>query len=44
MALFRLSKMIEPEPLLRGDGIYLRPAASTDFPAWARLARREPRS
>jgi ribosomal-protein-alanine N-acetyltransferase len=37
MALFRLSKMVEPEPLLRGDGIYLRPAAITDFPAWARL-------
>jgi ribosomal-protein-alanine N-acetyltransferase len=37
MALFRLSKMIEPEPLLRGDGIYLRPATSADFPAWARL-------
>jgi ribosomal-protein-alanine N-acetyltransferase len=37
MALFRLSKMTEPEPLLRGDGIYLRPATSADFPEWARL-------
>ena len=37
MALFRLSKMAEPEPLLRGEGIYLRPAVSGDFAAWARL-------
>ena len=37
MALFRLSKIAEPEPLLRGDGIYLRPAVSGDFTAWVRL-------
>jgi ribosomal-protein-alanine N-acetyltransferase len=37
MALFRLSKIAEPEPLLRGDGIYLRPAVSGDFAAWVRL-------
>jgi ribosomal-protein-alanine N-acetyltransferase len=37
MALFRLSKIAEPEPLLRGDGIYLRPAVSGDFGAWVRL-------
>ena len=37
MALFRLSKIAEPEPLLRGDGIYLRPAVSGDFSAWVRL-------
>jgi ribosomal-protein-alanine N-acetyltransferase len=37
MALFRLAKIIEPEPLLRGDGLYLRPAASTDFTVWAKL-------
>ena len=37
MALFRLSKIAEPEPLLRGDGLYLRPAASGDFAAWVRL-------
>ena len=37
MALFRLSKIPEPEPLLRGDGIYLRPAVSGDFSAWVRL-------
>src|SRR5277367_3542748 len=37
MALFRLSKIAEPEPLLRGDGLYLRPAVSGDFAAWVRL-------
>jgi len=37
MALFRLTRMVEPEPLLRGDGIYLRPAVSSDHPAWSRL-------
>jgi ribosomal-protein-alanine N-acetyltransferase len=37
MALFRLSKVAEPEPLLRGDGLYLRPAISGDFAVWARL-------
>src|SRR5271168_3645566 len=37
MALFRLAKTVEPEPHLRGDGLYLRPAASGDFAAWVRL-------
>ncbi len=37
MALFRLTKIVEPEPVLRGDGLYLRPAAAADFSAWARL-------
>jgi ribosomal-protein-alanine N-acetyltransferase len=37
MALFRLTRMVEPEPLLRGDGIYLRPAIGGDHAAWARL-------
>ena len=37
MALFRLSKPASPEPLLRGDGVFLRPAVADDYPAWARL-------
>ena len=37
MALFRLAKAAEGEPLLRGDGVTLRPAVIGDFPAWARL-------
>jgi ribosomal-protein-alanine N-acetyltransferase len=37
MALFRLTKIVEPEPVLRGDGLYLRPAAAGDFYPWARL-------
>ena len=37
MSLFRLAKNVEPEPLLRGDGLYLRPAVSSDFNAWAEL-------
>ncbi len=37
MALFRLTKPIDPEPLLRGDGVILRPATSSDFIAWVRL-------
>jgi ribosomal-protein-alanine N-acetyltransferase len=37
MALFRLAKAAEGEPLLRGDGVSLRPAVIGDFPAWARL-------
>ncbi len=40
MALFRLTKIVEPEPLLRGDGLYLRPAGSADYSAWARAAGR----
>jgi ribosomal-protein-alanine N-acetyltransferase len=37
MALFRLTKPMDPEPLLRGDGVTLRPAVSSDYFAWARL-------
>ncbi len=37
MSLFRLTKASETEPLIRGDGIYLRPAVAGDFPAWAQL-------
>ena len=37
MALFRLTRPTDPEPLLRGDGVILRPAVSEDFLAWARL-------
>jgi ribosomal-protein-alanine N-acetyltransferase len=37
MALFRLTKPIDPEPLLRGAGVTLRPATGADFPAWMRL-------
>ncbi len=37
MALFRLAKPADPQPLLRGDGVILRPAVATDYPAWARL-------
>ena len=36
MALFRLTAA-DPAPLLRGDGIYLRPARSADYAAWAQL-------
>lgn len=37
MALFRLTKIVEPEPVLRGDGLYLRPAGNADYSAWVRL-------
>lgn len=37
MALFGLSRPVTREPMLRGDGLFLRPAAPTDFAAWARL-------
>jgi [ribosomal protein S5]-alanine N-acetyltransferase len=37
MALFRLTRINEPEPRLRGDGIYLRPAAPADYQVWADL-------
>ena len=40
MALFRLTRIVEPEPVLRGDGVYLRPAAASDFAAWADLRAR----
>ena len=37
MSLFRLTRTPEAEPLVRGDGVYLRPAVAGDFAAWARL-------
>jgi ribosomal-protein-alanine N-acetyltransferase len=37
MALFRISRLADPAPLARGDGLYLRPAQSIDYPAWAAL-------
>ena len=37
MALFGLTRTVNPEPLLRGEGLYLRPATPADFPAWAQL-------
>ena len=37
MALFGLTRPVSPEPLLRGDGLYLRPASPTDYPSWSRL-------
>src|ERR1700684_2776572 len=43
MSLFRLTKTPETEPLVRGDGLYLRPAVAADFHAWAQL-RAESRS
>jgi ribosomal-protein-alanine N-acetyltransferase len=37
MALFRISRLADPAPLARGDGLYLRPAQSVDYAAWAAL-------
>ncbi len=37
MALFGLTRSVSPEPLLRGEGLYLRPATPTDFSSWSRL-------
>ena len=37
MSLFRLTRTPEIEPLIRGDGLYLRPAVAADFAAWAQL-------
>ena len=37
MALFGLTRTVNPEPLLRGDGLYLRPATPADYPAWSQL-------
>ncbi|HZZ62623.1 MAG TPA: GNAT family protein [Roseiarcus sp.] len=37
MALFGLTRSISPEPLVRGDGLYLRPATPADYPSWSRL-------
>lgn len=40
MALFRITRAIDPAPLLRGGGLYLRPAQGEDYPAWAALRER----
>jgi ribosomal-protein-alanine N-acetyltransferase len=37
MALFGLARSADPQPLVRGDGLYLRPAIGADYSAWARL-------
>jgi ribosomal-protein-alanine N-acetyltransferase len=37
MALFGLTRSTTPEPLLRGEGLYLRPATPADYSAWSRL-------
>ena len=37
MALFGLTRSASPEPLLRGEGLYLRPATPGDFSSWTRL-------
>jgi ribosomal-protein-alanine N-acetyltransferase len=37
MALFGLARSADPQPLVRGDGLYLRPAIVADYAAWARL-------
>jgi ribosomal-protein-alanine N-acetyltransferase len=37
MALFGLTRSVSPEPLLRGEGLYLRPATPADFSSWSLL-------
>ena len=37
MSLFRLTRAPETEPMIRGDGLYLRPAVAADYTAWADL-------
>ncbi|MGO8833531.1 MAG: GNAT family N-acetyltransferase [Roseiarcus sp.] len=37
MALFRVTRAVDPAPLLRGGGLFLRPAQSDDYLAWAAL-------
>ena len=37
MALFRITAAADPEPLLRANGLFLRPARGADFAAWAQL-------
>jgi [ribosomal protein S5]-alanine N-acetyltransferase len=37
MALFRVTRAVDPAPLLRGGGLYLRPAQSDDYLAWSSL-------
>ncbi len=39
MALFRLSPASHAAPLVRGEGIYLRPPEIRDFEAWAICGR-----
>ena len=34
MALFGLTRPLNPEPLVRGDGLYLRPATAADYSSW----------
>lgn len=40
MALFRLGSSFETATLVRGDGVYLRPAEMRDFEDWANLRER----
>jgi [ribosomal protein S5]-alanine N-acetyltransferase len=37
MALFGLTRSVSPQPLVRGEGLYLRPAAPSDYSSWSRL-------
>jgi ribosomal-protein-alanine N-acetyltransferase len=37
MALFGLARSVDPQPLVRDDGLYLRPAIAADYSAWVRL-------
>ncbi len=37
MALFGLTRTVNPEPMLRGAGLYLRPATPADYSAWSQL-------
>jgi ribosomal-protein-alanine N-acetyltransferase len=37
MAFFRISRVAEPTPMARGEGLYLRPAETGDYLAWSSL-------
>jgi [ribosomal protein S5]-alanine N-acetyltransferase len=37
MALFRIARAVDPAPVLRGEGIYLRPAQAGDYSVWSSL-------
>jgi len=37
MAFFRFNRAPDVEPVLNGDGLYLRPAVAADYPSWAQL-------
>jgi [ribosomal protein S5]-alanine N-acetyltransferase len=37
MALFRITRSVDPAPLLHGAGLYLRPAQAGDYSAWSNL-------